>query len=392
MAASSEILVVGGGVIGTCAALHLTRRRAGRVVLLEKAFPGAGASGKSAALVRGRASTPLTSAMALAGLKVYEHFGETVGGPPVFTPSGLVLVVPAGERAELEKAAAGSTGEADDLRLVGTHELAEIDANVRLSEDEAAAIEAAAGYLDPVQVVTSFTDAARRHGVDVRQGVEVTAIRAEKARVTGVETNEGPLACSALVLATGSWAARLVRPLKVALPVEGQRIPAALFRRPPDAGRRSLVLADFVQGLCFRPSSGDLVQVANIVPDETLRPVDPDNFDEAAPGEWLRSVRQRLSRRYPALHRAFGRGGFAAVCAATADGHPIVDRLPGLEGVWCATGFGANAFQLAPAVGEVLAEWVVDGRPAAFDVSPLRVGRFDEDQPIQPSWPFGIPG
>jgi glycine/D-amino acid oxidase-like deaminating enzyme len=389
--AASDILIVGGGVIGTSLAFQLARRRAGRVVLLEKAFTGAGASGKSAAVVRTKDSTPLTTAMARAGLRLYEHFGETVGGPPVFTRTGLVLVAPESGRAALESAASGESA-GDGLRLLGARELTEIDPNVRLSEDEVAAIEPGGGYLDAVQVVASLTEAAQRHGADVRQGVEVTAVTAEKGRVTGVETNEGPLACGALVLATGPWAAPLLKPLKVTLPVEGRRSPAALFRRPADAGRRALVLADFVQGLYFRPAQGELVQVGSLVPEEDAAPADPDEYDESAPGSWLPSVRQRLSRRYPALHRAFGRGGFAAVSATTPDGHPIIDRLPGPEGVWCATGFGGNGFLLAPAVGDALAGWVVDGKPAEFDLAPLRLARFEEDDSVKPTWPFGMLG
>ncbi len=389
--AASDILIVGGGVIGTSLAFSLARRRAGRVVLLEKAFPGAGASGKAAAIVRTHDSTPLTSALARAGLRVYEHFGEAVGGPPVFTRTGLVLITPVAERPALE-AAAAATDAGNELRLLGVHELAEIEPNVRLAEDEAAAIEPAAGYLDAVQVVASYTDAARRHGVDVRQGVEVKAITVEKGRVAGVETNEGALACAALVLATGPWAAALLRPLKVNLPVEGRLAPAALFRRPADAGRRALVVADFVQGLYFRPAQGELVQVGSIVADGAPPPTDPDEYDESAPGDWLPSVRQRLSRRYPALHRSFGRGGFAAVSAATPDGHPIIDRVSGLEGIWCVTGFGGNGFLLAPAVGDAVASWVTDGKPSEVDLSPLRFGRFEAGELLQPNWAYGSLG
>jgi sarcosine oxidase, subunit beta len=390
--ASSDILVVGGGVIGTCLALHLARRRAGRVMLLERAFPGAGSSGKSAAIVRSRDTTPLTSAMAQAGLHVYEHFSETVGGPAVFTRTGLALIAPAADRENLVAASATASGEGEGLRLISAHDLADIDPNVQLSDDEAAAIEPAAGYLDPVQVVTSFAEAARRHGADVRLGVEVKRVNGEKGRVTGVETNEGVVACGTLVLATGPWTAGLLRSPKIALPLEGQRRSAALYRRPPDAGRRTLALADFVQKLLFRSTPGDLVQVGSFQPADDRNPADPDDADEPAAGEWLATVRQRMSRRYPALHRAFGRGGFSFVYAMTPDGQPIVDQLPGLDGAWCAAGFGDNAFQLAPAVGEALAARIVDGPDAAFDAGALRLGRFEENSPIQPDWPYGTAG
>jgi glycine/D-amino acid oxidase-like deaminating enzyme len=387
--ASSDILVVGGGIIGACLAFHLARRRAGRVVLLDRAFPGAGASGKAAAIIRSRDTTPQTSNLARNGLHVYEHFGEIVGGPAVFSRTGLALIASAADHDALAAAAASAAGEGEGLRLLSTHELAEIDPNIHVSDGELAAMEPAAGYLDPVQVVASFSDAARRQGVDVRQGVEVKRISVEKGRVTGVETNEGTLNCGSLALAPGAWTANLLRPIKVNLPLETRRSASALFRRPPDAGRRAAPLADFAQKLLFRPTPGELVQVSDFALAEQDTDIDPDNYDEAAPGEWLPTVRQRMSRRYPALHRAFGRGGFSTIYAVTPDGHPIVDRLPGLEGVWCAAGFGGDAFQLAPAVAEALSAHMTAATDVPFDLGLFRVARFEERGLIQPDWPFG---
>src|SRR5947208_11441882 len=99
MAVNCDIIIVGGGVIGTSIALHLARRRVGRVMLLEKAFLGAGSSGKSGAIIRQHYSNRLTAAMAQKSLRVFERFDDLVGGPPVFTRTGMVLVVNERDRA-----------------------------------------------------------------------------------------------------------------------------------------------------------------------------------------------------------------------------------------------------------------------------------------------------
>src|SRR5882762_10239511 len=93
MAVHCDILIVGGGVMGASLAWHLARRRVGRVMLLEKSHLGAGSSGKSGAIIRQHYSNRLTASMAQKSLRVYEHFDEVVGGPPVFTRTGMVLVV-----------------------------------------------------------------------------------------------------------------------------------------------------------------------------------------------------------------------------------------------------------------------------------------------------------
>src|SRR2546425_7290947 len=93
MAVNCDILIVGGGVMGTSIAWHVAKRKAGRVVLLEKSYLGAGSSGKSGAIVRQHYSNKLTASMAQKSLRVYEQFDQVVGGPPVFTRSGMVLIV-----------------------------------------------------------------------------------------------------------------------------------------------------------------------------------------------------------------------------------------------------------------------------------------------------------
>src|SRR5438270_9350986 len=97
-----DILIVGGGVMGTSIALALARRRAGRVLVLEKSYLGAGSSGKSGAIIRQHYSNRLTAAMAQKSLRVFEHFEDEVGGPPVFTRTGMVLVVNERDRLGLE--------------------------------------------------------------------------------------------------------------------------------------------------------------------------------------------------------------------------------------------------------------------------------------------------
>src|SRR5208337_2584135 len=102
MAVNCDIIIVGGGVMGTSIAWHLARRRVGRVVLLEKSYLGAGSSGKSGAIIRQHYSNRLTASMAQKSLRIFEKFEDIVGGPAVFTRTGMVLIVNERDRAGLE--------------------------------------------------------------------------------------------------------------------------------------------------------------------------------------------------------------------------------------------------------------------------------------------------
>jgi sarcosine oxidase subunit beta len=392
MTQTCDVLIVGGGVIGTGIAHALARRGAGRVVLLEKSFLGAGSSGKSGAIVRQHYSNRLTAAMARHSLRVFEHFDDLVGGPPVFTRTGMVLVTHQRDRAALEANLAMQRELGIDVRLVSAQEVAELDPNARLGEDEIAACESEAGYVEAVQVVASFAEAARQGGADVRQGVEVKALVSEGGRVAGVDTNEGRYASRCVVLATGPWAAQLALANGLRLPVQACRTQVALFRRPTDFGRRGAVYADFAQGIYFKPTHGDMIHAGSLAGEELNDPVDPDHYNEAADGGWLPQVRQRLSHRYPAMSRGYGRGGYGALYGITGDWHPILDRLPGLEGGYCAVGFSGHGFKMSPVVGQLMAELILDGRAATLDISPLRLARFAENDLVKTPYSYGVMG
>src|SRR5271166_6267145 len=113
-----DILIIGGGVIGTSIAYHLARRRIGRVVLLEKSYLGAGSSGKSGAIVRQHYSNRLTASMARMSLRVFEKFPDIVGGPAVFTHTGMAIIVNEKDRAGLESNLAMQRELGIDVRLV----------------------------------------------------------------------------------------------------------------------------------------------------------------------------------------------------------------------------------------------------------------------------------
>lgn len=392
MARTCDILIIGGGVMGSSIAYYLAHRAAGRVMLLEKSFLGAGSSGKSGAIIRQHYSQRLTASMAQQSLRVFEHFDEIVGGPPVFTRTGLVLIINDNDRAALEANLVMQRELGIDTKLVSAQELIDLDPNVRLGEGEMAAWEPDAGYVEAVQVVASFANAARRDGAEICERVEVQSILIEKDRVVGVETNEGRVESRCVVLAAGPWAAQVAKTAGWEPPVQACRTQVALYRRPVEFGRRAAVYADFVQGIYFKPTHGEMIHIGSIAGEEINSPVDPDNYSEAADSDWLPIMRQRLSRRYPGMHRCYGRGGYGALYAITPDWHPILDKIPGVEGAYCAVGFSGHGFKMSPIVGQLLTEMIVDGKAATLDVAPLRASRFAENDPVKTPYAYGVIG
>ncbi len=198
MAVNCDIIIVGGGVMGVSIAWHLARRRAGKVMVLEKSFLGAGSSGKSGAIIRQHYSNRLTATMAQKSLRVFEHFEDEVGGPPVFTRTGLIVVVNEKDRAGLETNLAMQRELGIDVRVVSPQVLADIDRNARVAEEEIAAFEAEAGYVEAVQVVASFAEAAPRRGRISAWGSKYKTSSRTRARSSASKRTKG-------FITVGAW-------------------------------------------------------------------------------------------------------------------------------------------------------------------------------------------
>jgi sarcosine oxidase subunit beta len=392
MAQTCDILIVGGGVIGTSIAHSLARRKVGKVVLLEKSFLGAGSSGKSGAIIRQHYSNVLTASMAQKSLRVFERFDDLVGGPPIFTHTGMVIVVNQRDRAGLEANVNLQRALGIDVRSISAKDLASLDSHAQFGEDELAIFEAEAGYVEAVQVVASLADAAKRFGADIQERTEVLSVAHEGGRITGVETNRGRFSCRTFILATGPWAARLGAGVGCPLPVKACRTQVALFRCPADFGKRGPVYGDFVNGIYFKPTHGEMIHAGSLAGEEIDNPVDPEQYNESADNSWLPQVRRQLSGRYPIMQRGYGRGGYGALYGITPDWHPILDQLPGLEGAFCAVGFSGHGFKMSPIVGQLMAELVVDGKAKSLDIAPLRLGRFAENDPVKTPYSYGVMG
>src|SRR5215216_5771538 len=92
---SADVVVIGAGVNGASTAFQLARRGAGKIVLLERRHLGAGATGKSGALVRAHYPNRPETQLTLESLKIFKNWGEEVGhGDPGFEANGFLRLVP----------------------------------------------------------------------------------------------------------------------------------------------------------------------------------------------------------------------------------------------------------------------------------------------------------
>ena len=391
MLRSSEAIIIGAGVMGASLAFHLTRAGMKQVTVLDKNGLCGGMTPKSGALVRMHYSNEPEARMALAGLHYFQHWRDMVGGECGFRRTGFLMTVSRPNAERLRK-------NVDMLRQIGVNtlvmtpdEVREMQPFVHTDDFALAAYEPESGYADPRATTTAFMQQAQRQGATLREGVAVTSIRSRGGRIIGVETNEGFIAASIVVVMAGPWSDRLLRTVDVEFPLTPQRAQIAFFRRPPALASGHVVCIDAALGAYFRPHAENLtlVGVGRWKPEP---PPDPDRYNEANDPDFVPAARAKVGHRIPALLQAEYARGHAGVYDVSPDSRAILDRAPGIDGLYMAAGFSGTGFKISPAVGACMAELITQGRASFVDITPFRLSRFGENQPIQGVNEYILPG
>ncbi len=393
----ADVVIVGAGATGCSAAFHLAHLGRGRVIVVEKGSIVSGMTKRSSGLIRTHYSNQAEASLALASLRYFQSWRETVGGNCGFVPTGFALV--ARDPANLARMKANvpmlrSIG--INCQLLPPKDLQQVDSAARVDNIGLAAYEPESGYADPVIATQSLATRAKDLGVIFKTGTLVKSIRIEHGGVTGVETNAGPIETLAVVVAAGAWSDRLLRSIGVEIGLRAERAEVAFFDRPADL-KGHLSYMDMTTGAFLRPHSyglslawlqnGAKADLSDTAEAEVSGPAEgiqsnPDHFEESVDPGFVREAQKRMQARLPGMAQARFVRGHTGLYDISPDGHPVLGRVPGLRGLIVAAGFGDSGFALAPAAGACINELVTEGTASTVDLESLRYTRFRENSPV----------
>jgi len=376
----AEVVIVGGGVTGCSIAFHLAARGVRDVLVLERNALASGGTGRSVGILRQLYPTTEATQMVVRSLRVFERFSEIVGGDAAYVRCGCLIGVAAAAHATLEQTVARQRALGVRAEVLAPADVARIEPRIDPAGLGAVLWEPDSGYGDPTGVTLGFAEAARRGGVTIEQGVEVTGLAVAGNRIAGVQTAKGEhIHTPAVVNAAGLWSPALARMAGIDLPIVVGRHPVFVVERAADFGTAHTVYLDLAGGSYVRPETGGLTLTGSLTDDEASHPMDPEalgadvGLDEAA------EVLERTSRALPRLRDARYRRGWAGAFDITPDWMPILDRTA-VEGFWIAAGMSGHGFKLSPAVGETMAALIVGVEPPV-STAPFRLGRFTGTHP-----------
>ncbi len=366
----ADVVIIGGGVMGTSTAYHLAKVGCRDVVLVERKTLASGSTGLSAGGIRLQFSMEANIRLSMESLRYFEHFAEEFDTEIDFRQYGyLFLATEPQDRAEFQASVAVQQSLGVPVRLLSPEEIHEMAPYLYLEDVLGGTFCPRDGYADPYSVAMGFAKQARRLGVSIREETEALDIKVSGGRVRAVVTNKGEIATPAVVNVAGPWAAQVGRMAGVELPVQPYRrqvfVTAPFYELP----KQIPMIIDFAPSFYFRREGASILM--GMTDHE-----EPPSFNTHFDLEFLVKVAEKAAHRVPALDRADFMRGWGGLYAITPDDNPIIGKdIGGVEGFYCAVGFSGHGFQQSPAVGRILADLITSGQ-TDFDLEPFRLERF----------------
>lgn len=381
----ASVVIVGAGVMGASVAYHLAVRGWRDVVVFDRSGgPGQGSTGAATGGFRAQYGTAINVRLSLMARDRFVRFRDEIGTDPGYVAAGYLWLATSpleldALRAALEVQRAEGLREAGE---VGVEDVARINPAVQGAGIIGGVFCPSDGFIAPLQVLGGYLAAALRSGVRVEWSTEVTGlVRNGSGRIVAVSTSGGTIETGAVVNAAGAWAASLARRAGIPLPVTPLRrqvaatVPCSLL----PAGMPMTIFAG--DGFHFRVREGRVLLLWPS-PGVPGRP-----FDIGVDQEWLTAVTLMARRRVPVLRDIAVDAGasWAGLYEMSPDKHALLGPAPGCENFYLINGSSGHGVMHAPALGELLAELISDGKFSTLDATALRPTRFEEGCPIPAS-------
>jgi len=379
----ADVVVVGGGIMGTSTTYFLAATTDLDVVLVEQDQIAGGSTGDSSAILRhhygtdGVVDVETYSRMAWWSHQFYREFDEKLGEELAYGRSPLVAFADD----DTEAGAMEGYEVLRDLDVPATrYEADELDEefpmidtdpyDFAVSDDEAA-------YSDGTDAASGFARAAQERGATVVTGVAVEEAVTADGAIAGVETDSGTVDCESLVVTAGPWTPRFMEQFGVEVPIVPTREQVFILEPPAEFAE---AYPDLVptsgadDGWYIRPDFGGGILLAT---HHTGGEVDPDHYSDTPDQEVLLDLVDDLEEFVPGLTDAEVKGQYCGVYSDTPDHDFVIDQV-GPDGCWIGCGFSGHGFKHGPAVGRILRDLVLEGETDFVDVDYFSFDRFDE--------------
>jgi sarcosine oxidase subunit beta len=378
---TADVVIVGGGIVGSSIAYHLTAAGCKNVLVIEReSSQGKGSTGKSMGGVRAQFSTPVNIQMSLYSIPFYAKFDEELGHPCGYRAQGYLFCATTDRHMNYLQTNYETQVRLGlkEVRLIADEGIRHMFPQLRCDDIVGGAFCSTDGFVDPYSAMTGFTSWACDHGAEVWKNTAVTGVQRDGNAVSAVETSRGAVSTRAVVNCAGAWAASIAKMVELDLPVQPLRrmlVPTEPFDQFP---HNAPMIVDMSNGFHFRPEGLGFLLAWND-PEET--PGFRTDFDPA----FVEKILTRAANRVPVFENLAvnPKRAWAGLYEMTPDHHPILGPAPGVSGFFLANGFSGHGVMHAPATGKILSDLILDGTTNLIDASLLSLSRFAEGRLIE---------
>ncbi|MEM6999308.1 MAG: FAD-binding oxidoreductase [Pseudomonadota bacterium] len=427
--ASVDVVIVGGGVIGTATAWYLSQRGVS-VLLCDKGRVAGEQSSRNWGWIRQQGRDPAELPIVIDSINQWQAVAPQLDEDIGFTRQGVVYTAETdAQMAEYERWMEHARQYQLDTRLLSSSEVDDLTGS-QAKHWRGAMFTPSDGRAEPFKTVPALARSVRKQGGAIREACAVRSVDVQAGRVAGVITEHGRVATQAVVCAGGAWSSLFLANLGITLPQLTVRAtvartePVADFftgnvalseiaiRRRQDGGYTVAASASnehFIGADSFRyffkylpalaasvrylrlrlgnPAGVSVMQ--QMLPQRSWQADAQSPFEQhrvlnpkPSPGA-LAAMRKGLQKRVPQLADVPFAEAWAGMIDVTPDVVPVMDQVPDYPGLFVATGFSGHGFGIGLGAGRVMAD-LVQGRPAAHDLTRFRFSRFSDGSAMQP--------
>ena len=423
--ARADVVIIGGGIIGTSAALFLAQKGVS-VALCEKGHIAGEQSSRNWGWCRKMGRDPREIPLIIESLRLWQGMNELVEAETGFRQAGIMyLAENQVELGQLESWLDHARQYQLDTRILSRAEAAELMPGLT-GTWTGALYTASDGKAEPQRAAPAIAEAARKQGATIVTQCAVRGIETAAGRASAVVTERGRVACGSVVLAGGAWSRLFCGNLGIELPQ--LKVLATVMRTKPLDGGPEISASGGLFGFRKRMDGGYTVatlgvRTIDLVPDhfrlsldylpavrlhwkklrfrvggrwvEEWRTPRRWGLDEASPFEAVRVLdpapdrfvvdraRTATAQAFPVFRHAVVAETWGGMIDVMPDAIPVISSVESLPGFFIATGFSGHGFGIGPGAGKLVAD-IVAGDPTLVDPAPFRLSRFTDGSNPRP--------
>ena len=377
---SARIVIIGGGVIGTSIAYHLTRSGERDVVLLEKSSLTEGATWHAAGLVGQFRSQQNLMSLMNDSVQLFDTLADETGQDPGWRKFGSLRLAQTGDRwKELLKSYSAAQAVGFEMNMLTPNEARDLYPLIETSDLVGAAFIPADGYIDPNSLTQAYAKGTRANGGRIFEDTMVRQLLRDGDRITHVVTDEATIEVETVVNAAGLWARQVGW-------MAGVEIPAAVVEHQYLVTEKSDLipaglpaLRDPDGGFYAKPEPGALAiggweaQTRKVNPREGF-PWENERHLFDGDMDRLAEFFEPAMRRIPILGELGMRTIVNGPIPISPDGEPIMGPVPGLSNFFSACAF-TSGIAASGGAGKAISNWILEGDPG-LDLWPFDIRRF----------------